>query len=125
MQITCIIKSMRTNVYREKILQVLSTNHLLSISDIREKIATANQSTIYRNVEQMVSEGILRKIVLDKNTVLYESIKKENEHDHFLCVDCGDFESIQPMHTPNSLSDKRMIHDVFVRGLCEKCNTKS
>lgn len=115
---------MRTNIYKEKILQILSNNHLLSISDIREQIEKADHSTIYRNVEQMVYDGILRKIVLDKNTVLYESIGNNGTHDHFLCIDCGDFESIQSTYALSTFSDRRVVHDVLVRGLCKKCNEK-
>lgn len=116
---------MRTNIYREKILEVLNKNHLLGISDIQKQITKADYSTIYRNVEQMVSDGVLRKIVLDKNTVLYESIKRGSEHDHFLCVDCGNFESVQSPNMSSSFSNRHMIHDVLIRGLCEKCNTEN
>ena len=107
---------MRTNVYREKILQVVSNNHLLSISDICKKVAKANYSTIYRNIEQMASDGIIRKIVFDKNTVLYESVKQKDHHDHFVCVDCGNFESIQLPYVSRTLSEKHAIHDILIRG---------
>lgn len=116
---------MRTNIYRDKILQVVNKNHLLGISDIQKKITNADYSTIYRNVEQMVSDGVLRKVVVDKNIVLYESIGQGKEHDHFLCVDCGNFESIQPANISSSSLNRHTIYDVLVRGLCEKCNTEN
>ena len=116
---------MRTNIYREKILQILHDNHLLSIADICKQIAKANYSTVYRNIEQMVSAGVVRRIVFDKNTVLYESVEQKDSHDHFLCMDCGDFESIQLPHTSKAFSDKHVIHDILVRGLCKECNSKN
>ena len=114
---------MRTNIYREKILQIINRSHLLSISDICKQVAKANYSTVYRNVEQMVSDGTVRKIVFDKNTILYESAKQK-DHDHFLCVDCGDFESVHLPRTLNVFSGKHAIHDILIRGSCEGCNSK-
>ena len=116
---------MRTNVYRDKILRVLHTNHLLSISDIQKRIAQADYSTIYRNIEQMVSDGVLRKIVLDKNNVSYETTTPKNNHGHFLCLDCGGVESIQTQNMVGTVTGKQTIHDILVRGLCGKCHLKS
>jgi len=114
---------MRTNVYKEKVLEILKKNHLLSISDIHKNVSDADYSTVYRNVKQLVAEEKIRKVVLDKGSVMYELSKKENKHDHFLCLDCGEVEEIQLSRKSVPVSKKHTIHDLLVRGVCEDCNT--
>lgn len=112
---------MRTNIYKEKILKLLNKNHLLSISDIHTKISNADYSTIYRNVEQLVSEQKLKKIVLDKDNIAYEMDNVSDKHDHFFCVGCGDVEEV---HIPSTklLTKDYTVTDVLVKGLCGDCN---
>ncbi len=56
---------MRTHQYREKILEVCHCCHL-SADEIFEMIKKTHQSigraTIYRNIDAMFEEGLLRKI---------------------------------------------------------------
>jgi Fe2+ or Zn2+ uptake regulation protein len=115
---------MRPNIYKNKIVQLFETNHLLNIADLHKKISGADYSTIYRNVEQLVEEKKLRKIVIDKEKIMYERDCKENQHDHFVCVDCGDIESIDASHENVSLAGNYIINDLLVRGLCGSCNSK-
>ena len=112
MQITCIMK---TNTYKEKIKQYIAKNHLVSISQISEVITEANFSTIYRNVEQMVIDNELKKIVFDKDNVKYELA--EHHHNHFMCDTCGDVDEIE-LQIKNKTKIER---DAVVHGLCGKC----
>jgi Fe2+ or Zn2+ uptake regulation protein len=120
MQAVCII-IMRINIYKNKILKLLEKNHLLGISDIHKKVRDANYSTIYRNVEQLVSDSLLKKIILDKDRVVYEINNSRNNHDHFVCTDCGDIEEIN-ISENLQLSKKYKIKDLLVRGSCQDCN---
>ena len=115
---------MRTNVYKNEILKLLRENHLLSISDIHSKVPNADYSTVYRNVEQLFSDKQIRKVVLDKGATMYELNDEKDKHDHFLCLDCGDVESIHSGSLNQLLPHKYAIQDVLIRGLCEECNTK-
>lgn len=115
---------MRTNVYKNKIVQLLQKSHLLSISDIHKKITGADYSTVYRNVEQLVSEETIKKVVLDRDNVMYEMSGEKSSHDHFVCIDCGDVIEIHIVPKVRSLlqTSKCVVTDVVARGRCAKCN---
>ncbi len=113
---------MRTNTYKKKILAHLQKNHLLSISDIHKKIPGVDYSTVYRNIEQLVSEEVIKKVVFDKDKILYEINDEHNAHDHFLCIDCGSVDELdRPVVNLDFLKGQR-ITDIVVKGLCQKCN---
>lgn len=109
---------MRTNVYKEKILALLQKSHLLSIPAIQAKIAKADFSTIFRNLEQLSVEGLVRKVIISKDTTLYETAEIGHRHDHFVCDDCGTIESI---HISNKIISNGTVTDVLVRGTCTDC----
>jgi len=113
---------MRTNTYKDRVLDVLRKEHLMCISDIHKKVRGANYSTIYRNVEQLLFDGIIRKVVLDKGRVMYELFEEKNEHDHFLCTECGMVEAIVAPALSLPLPDTYKVSNLLVRGLCKKCN---
>ncbi|MFT7565102.1 MAG: Fur family ferric uptake transcriptional regulator [Candidatus Paceibacteria bacterium] len=111
---------MRTNIYKDKIIKLLKTKHLLSISDIHKQISDADYSTVYRNVEQLISHGDIKKVVIDKDKIMYEVNNVESQHDHFVCTECG---SIDELDRPVLKSLKSyVITDILVRGLCHNCN---
>lgn len=109
---------MRSNVYRDKVLAILEKEHLLSIADIRNKLSGVDFSTIFRNVEQLVSDRVIKKVIISKDIVLYETVEK-HAHDHFVCNNCGTVESV---HLPKKIALKgKAIVDVLIRGTCKKC----
>ncbi len=113
---------MRTNIYKNKILNLLQENHLLSIYDINKKIENADYSTIYRNIKSLTLENNIKKVVFGKHRVMYEIMNPSNKHDHFLCIDCGDIEEVQIPTHKIALPVKYKVTDVIVKGLCGKCN---
>ena len=117
MQTTCI---MRTNIYKQKILDVLSKSHLISISDIHKQIPEANHSTIFRNVEGLCDDNLIKKIVLAKGIVMYESVSGHS-HDHFVCDDCGKVETLH-LSRDFKLTGKAIVKDILLKGTCSDCN---
>jgi Fe2+ or Zn2+ uptake regulation protein len=109
---------MRTNVYKEQILNLLRTRHLLTIAEIHKAIPEANYSTVFRNVEQLLNDKEIKKVMINNKHIAYES-SKEN-HDHFICNDCGTIEAI---HIPHTLTKGYIVNDITVRGSCNKCTT--
>lgn len=110
---------MRVSLYKEQILDLLKSSHLLSMTEINQQISGADFSTIFRNVEQLCAEGLVRKVVVAKDVILYEIAEKNHRHDHFVCTDCGTIESIQ---LPKKIIGKSKVSDVLVRGVCEECD---
>ncbi len=109
---------MRTNIYKEKVLGAFKGAHLLSITDIQRKIPKADFSTIFRNLDQLCRAGMVRKVTVSKDVVLYEVVDEGHRHDHFVCSDCGVIETI---YVPVRSITKGRVHDVVVHGMCEKC----
>lgn len=109
---------MRTNIYREKIIYLLKKSHLLSITDIHKAIPEVDYSTVYRNVEQLLDDKKIKKVLIDNKKTVYELVH-ENEHDHFVCDDCGDVSEIEILR--KKLGIALPISDVTVRGLCINC----
>lgn len=106
---------MNKNIYKEKILDLLSKKHLLSISEINKNLPEANQSTIFRNVEQLVKEDKIKKVVIDKNTTSYE--KNGDNHYHFICNKCEKIEEVKDII---KIKDKQ-ITDILIHGYCKRC----
>ncbi len=122
MQIICII--MRTNIYKEKIIQLLKTSHVLSLTDLHRRLPKADFSTVYRNIKQLTATGEIKKIVLAKDNIVYELNNQLEQHDHFLCLNCGQIEEIQVTSKKLLTSGHRKIFDILIKGLCTNCNIK-
>lgn len=113
---------MRTNTYKQKILELLGQSHLLSIADLHAALPEADYSTIYRNVEQLCAEGLIKQVVLDKDCVQYELNQSEHQHDHFLCTSCGDVGEVEKSDITIKSLDNCLITEVICKGLCQKCH---
>ncbi len=109
---------MRTNVYKNEILDLFKKNHLLSISEIQKAIPKADFSTIFRNIKILIKKNELKEIVINHKETRYELAR--HAHDHFICNDCGDVEPVHITLPKGELSSKR-ISEVTVRGTCSNC----
>lgn len=113
MQTTCI---MRTSAYRGQIIALLEKRHFLTIAEIHEAIPRADYSTIFRNVEQLLSDRKIRRVAVGGRSAAYESA--DESHDHFICNDCGKVEEI---HVSRASIRGKKVDDVTVRGSCDEC----
>lgn len=112
---------MKVSVYKDKIIGVLQKSHLLSIADIHAQIPESNFSTIFRNIEILKTEGLVKQIVADKDIVLYELVKEGHDHDHFICDDCGDVQTIHIDKKALHIKGKAKVGDTVVHGTCADC----
>jgi Fe2+ or Zn2+ uptake regulation protein len=118
MQVTCVIDTMRTHQYKEKIIELLQKSHLLTIGEIHKSLPQADYSTVYRNIEQLLTNKKIKKIIIDNKSTLYE-LAHGNDHDHFVCNDCGTVDEIE---IPRDTLDISMpVTDIVVRGTCNDC----
>lgn len=107
---------MRKSVYKEKIISLLCDRHFLTIAEIHKEIPEADYSTVFRNLEQLLKEKRVRKVLVDNKSTAYESV--DDKHDHFICTDCGKVEVIH-LNLTNFNGNK--VEDVLVRGVCGEC----
>ena len=109
---------MRNNIYKDKILSILKQKHLLTIAELHKMLPDADYSTIFRNVEQLLTDKHIKKVMVDQKSTFYELT--DNGHDHFICTDCGTVEAIHLSLNKTSLKNKK-VSDVTVRGVCDSC----
>ncbi len=81
-------KTRRKSAKREKILNVLKkAKGALSAADIHKKVPEVDLVTVYRNLEVFVTDGMVKKLNLDKSEALFEY--QEDDHHHAICTDCN------------------------------------
>ena len=80
---------------REAIIKVLDSleENLATAQHIFEKVTETNPgtnfSTVYRNLDLLVQEGILRKTSLGHEASYYELVTNDTHHHHMICKECG------------------------------------
>lgn len=108
---------MRTSTYGPKIVSMLEKAHILSLAEIALRLPKADFSSVFRNVEKLCAERVLRRIVVGKEKELYELAS--HHHDHFVCDDCGRVEIIEVSVAHRG---KRKVSTIVAHGSCEICN---
>lgn len=85
--------------------------------------------TVYRNVDQLASEKILRKLEFGERANYYE-INHGDDHHHIICKNCKKIEPIDICHNQqlNSIADKLSKkfsqisgHMLEFYGVCKSC----
>ena len=111
----------RMTKHKRDILACFAGEHLLSASELVDRLGL-DPSTVYRNLERFVADGVLRKVHLDGREAQYE--RAEHAHGHFVCDDCR---SVEVVELPSSLKKlaPRGTHptslDLTFHGSCTRC----
>lgn len=123
MQATCIIylygytMSMRISRTQQNIITLLEKNHLMSMKDMHEHLAV-NFSTVFRSVEHLCDKQILKKVIANKDIIVYELA--DHAHDHFVCDDCGDIRAVE-LSRGSELMHMGKVSDIIIHGTCNDC----
>ncbi len=110
-----------TSLPSSKILEILNKNNM-----------AVSRATLYRFLDILVSEGIVRKFYsdeIDGFEYQYLSIDKEcNEHLHLKCKVCGNIFHLDcedAMHFINHIKEKHgflvSAKDTIIYGTCKNC----
>ncbi len=83
---------MKKNTTQDKIINLLTKKHLMSIAEIHKIINNVDYTTVYRNIEILLKNNKLRRIIFGKE-FKYE-LNHDDKHSHFICDDCGDISSV-------------------------------
>lgn len=110
-----------------------------SIDAICENLASKNENvgrtTVYRFLEKLSEEGVLRKFIMPKGeSACYQYVGKHNdcaEHFHLKCEKCGSLIHME-CDELNSIAQHIKSHHGFVLnplktviyGICEDCSLK-
>ncbi len=91
--------------------------------------ALPNKTTLYREIESLVKQGIVRAVQLAPRKTSYELAHHEHHH-HFVCTNCEDVTDVRLPEgsiekTERLLGEAGAIvthHTLEFFGLCQSCN---
>jgi Fur family peroxide stress response transcriptional regulator len=118
-------KAKRSTPLKKKILDLLEKNHLLSASQILEKLhdqgMKVNKTSVYRNLESFLEDHLICTQSFSNEEFVYEL--QSGHHDHAVCENCGKVAAIPC--TGNSalqVADfKPTHHHHTLFGMCGNC----
>ncbi len=89
-----------------------------------------NTVTLYRNLEDMVVRGLVRKVDFQHPHAHYELVAGRKHHHHMVCGDCGIIEDIEicrpDTFEKTALKNSKKFrairtHSIEFFGICKKC----
>jgi Fe2+ or Zn2+ uptake regulation protein len=88
----CADRGLRLTPQREVLLRVLSETMGHPTADdmvqrVREVLPTVSHATVYRNLQELVREGLIRTLEVAGTAVQFEL--NPDDHHHFVCHRCG------------------------------------
>ncbi len=118
----------RETIQRKVILDAIhmlghvKTSELIDV--LKKSFPTMSIATIYRNLNTLSSEGIIRKVSTNLDENIYEDTSKDC-HDHFICEECGIIIDIENKKDTDSYYDKdgNLIErkSISYYGVCKDC----
>lgn len=118
---------------RELVLQAITDTplHHPTADDVYravlQKEPSISLATVYRNLNQLSAQGILRKISVPNASDHFDT--RCDEHHHTLCSSCGHMADIALPQLANLHKELQNLTDftvadchVIVTGLCSDCN---
>ena len=86
-------------------------------------------TTVYRNLQSLVKQGLIRSRHLPNGEVLYAPVERDIHH--LTCVSCGETTRlkgcpVKKIDTSEKLSDKfvMLFHTLEYFGICNDCSKK-
>ncbi|MDF2539822.1 MAG: hypothetical protein K0S76_2843 [Herbinix sp.] len=131
------MESGRNTKQKQLILSILKDAELpMSINEIYAKVVDQlpkiAKSTIYRNIDALLSQNLIDKYHLNDNEVFYRIKSDRNEHKHFvICDDCKKVFDLPscPIHEIESTMEEEGFlikkHQIQISGICKECIGKS
>lgn len=125
-------KGFKLTRQRRELLQVLRNSPVtLTAEDLHKRVLDhqpgVSLSTIYRNLDLLVAEGLACKVELGDGQARYEARRQHDHHHHLVCLGCGRSEHLDcPMPELEKALDQRGFrvtgHRFVVYGYCAACS---
>ncbi len=116
---------------RESIVNILKFNYehptAYRIYElVKEVEPSISKSTVYRNLEQLVEAGLVRKISTGGDFEHYD-IERHDGHSHVICKCCGNIFDIDLNMDSivNSIKNQTQMsccNEILVMGICKNCD---
>lgn len=88
----------------------------------REEIPNISLGTVYRILNNLVEDQMIRTIQSINNIHRYDNINWK--HDHFICIKCGEVEDIEKIRNKeiSTINNNKVLDcDITYKGICKKC----
>ena len=96
--------------------------------NLREQFASIGLPTVYRNLDELASGGIVSKIIHPNRQLYYYFCPNSNHHHHFICLSCRTVTDLHicavkglEVEINDQVGGKVMSHILQVNGLCGIC----
>lgn len=118
----------RNTLQRNLILKVIKDLKHSTLQDIIDHVKFKSNNisvaTIYRNLEVLEDEGLIRKIPTKFKASIYEDAKLKN-HDHFICEECFKIKDLvkdnDKINYLNEDGDLYLSEIKVYYGVCKDC----
>jgi Fur family peroxide stress response transcriptional regulator len=128
----CVRRGLRLTRQRDVLLRVLSDTMGHPTADdlvrqVREVLPTVSHATVYRNLQELVREGLIR--TLDRAGAAAQFEVNPDEHHHFVCRKCGRVWDVYLSSVDVRVNRRRTAiegfqidrREVQLHGLCAVC----
>jgi len=95
---------------------------------LRESFDRLGLPTVYRNLEELASSGVISKVIHPNRQLYYYFCRNRDHHHHFVCLSCRKVEDIpscgiEALEREVSLKNggKVLSHILQLNGLCRAC----
>ncbi len=118
----------RTAQLPKKIISLLNDTHLLTASQMVERLAISgenyNKTSVYRALEKLEAEHLICKESFGESEALYE-LRKEH-HDHAVCTHCDKILVVAcKSHVKRKIPGFKVDHHhTTIYGSCDSCARK-
>ncbi len=128
------MESQRNTKQKQLLLAILKeADRPMSINEIYTQVVIQlpkiAKSTIYRNIDSLLSQNLIDKYHLNDNEIFYRIKADSNEHKHFvICDDCKKVFDLPscPIHAlENAMEEEGFIikdHQIQISGICKSCS---
>jgi len=69
---------------------------------VRKRLLNISLGTVYRNLEHLTAQGIIKKLNIDGNRMRFDG--KPDDHNHIRCIVCGRIDDL-PVESKVSLDE--------------------
>jgi Fe2+ or Zn2+ uptake regulation protein len=111
---------------KSRLLKLLKKHHLLSATDILNKLSAEgqgfNKTSVYRALDQLIEEDLICQHYFNEPQAMFEL--RADHHTHLFCEVCGKIQSIECtyQHQPTKIKDFKVDHHhVTLIGHCQRC----
>jgi Fe2+ or Zn2+ uptake regulation protein len=128
----CADRGLRLTPQREVLLRVLSETMGHPTADdmvqrVRKVLPTVSHATVYRNLQELVREGLIRTLEVAGTAVQFEV--NPDDHHHFVCHKCGHVWDVYLSSVDVRINRRRTEvdgfqvdrRDVQLHGVCAGC----